>query len=70
MKVDRLEPGSGYAELLAGGRSVPGGVEAYARGELGWKFAPNGSAFAFGEAAVNPGVAPAWQAGAGVRVTW
>jgi hypothetical protein len=68
-KVDALKPGAGYAELLAGARSAPSGFEAFARGELGWKFAPQGSAFAFGEATASPS-GPSWQAGVGARVSW
>lgn len=69
-KVDQLQPGSGYAELIAGARGTAAGVTAYARGEVGWKFAPAGSAFAFGEAAIAPGLGPTWQAGVGARVSW
>lgn len=69
-KVDKLQPGSGYAELLAGARGDASGVTAYTRGEVGWKFAPTGSAFGFGEAAIAPGLGPTWQAGVGVRATW
>jgi hypothetical protein len=68
--VDALKPGSGFAELLAGARSVPGGLEGFARAELGVKFAPNGSAFAFADAAIAPGLVPSWQAGVGLRATW
>lgn len=69
-KVDKLAPGSGFAELVAGARSAPGGFEGYARAEAGWKFAPTGSLYGFGEASVMPGLAPSWQAGLGARVTW
>lgn len=69
-KVDALKPRAGFAELTAGARSAPGGLEGFARGELGWKFAPRGSLFGFGEAAVSPGVGPSWQAGVGLRATW
>lgn len=68
--MNKLVPGQGFAEVLAGARGVGATVEAYARGELGVKFAPNGSAFAFGEATIAPGLAPAWQAGIGARVAW
>lgn len=69
-KVDALKPGSGFAELLAGARSSPTGFEGFARTEAGWKFTPNGSAFAFGEAALNPQTGAAWQAGVGARFSW
>jgi hypothetical protein len=69
-RVEALAPGAGFAEVLAGARSTPGaGLEAYARGEVGWHFMPNGSAFAFGEAALGT-AGPSWQAGVGARVTW
>lgn len=68
-KVDALTPGAGFAELLAGARSSASGVDAFARGQLGWHFAPNGSAFAFGEASTGPS-GPAWQTGVGARVTF
>ena len=68
--VERLKPGSGYAELLAGARGGPAaGLEAFARAEAGWHLAPNAAAFAFGEAKLNS-AGPAWQAGVGARVTW
>lgn len=67
--VERLSPGGGFAELLAGARGGPAGVEAFARGEAGWHLSPNASAFAFGEATLN-GTGPAWQTGIGARFAW
>lgn len=68
--MERLTPGSGYAELLAGARSAAGGLEAYGRAEAGWRPTENASLFGFGEAAISPGLGPSWQAGVGARVTW
>lgn len=65
-----MKPGAGFAELLVGGHGSSSGFEGFARGELGWHFAPTASAFAFGEAALTPGLTPSWQLGAGVRATW
>jgi len=59
--------GSGFVDFAAGARGVGGAFEGFARGEAGWHFAPQGSAFAFGEAAVAPGSPVTWQAGVGLR---
>lgn len=67
--VERLQPGSGFVELMAGARGGPSGLEAFARGELGLKFSPGGSAFAFGEATLDR-QGPTWQTGIGARLTW
>jgi hypothetical protein len=68
-KVDLLKPGEGFLDLTAGARGNGSGWAGFARGEAGWKFAPAGSAFAFGEAEYGD-AGPAWQAGIGVRATW
>jgi hypothetical protein len=41
-------------------------MAAFARGEVGVKFAPQGSAFAFGEALLGR-QGPSWQAGLGAK---
>lgn len=69
-KVEKLKPGGGYAELLAGARGVGTAVEGYARGELGWHLLPNAALFSFGEASVRSGSPVGWQAGLGGRVSW
>lgn len=67
--MSALTPGSGFAEVLAGARMDRAGLAAFARGELGWHFAPAGSAFAFGDATLAT-TGQAWQAGIGARITW
>jgi hypothetical protein len=64
--VEALQPGHGFAELLAGARGDGSETAAFARGEVGVKFAPQGSAFAFGEALLGR-QGPSWQAGVGAK---
>jgi hypothetical protein len=65
-----LEPGHGFAELLAGVRSAQGGAEGFVNGKLGVKLAEHIDAFGFGEASLSPGSGPSWQAGVGLRATF
>ena len=62
--------GHGFVDAFAGLRGIGSELEGFARAEVGWHFAPQGSAFAFGEAALKPGSAVNWQVGTGVRVNF
>jgi hypothetical protein len=62
--------GAGFLDAAAGFRGIGREVEGFARAEAGWHFAPQGSAFGFGEAALRPGAPVSWQAGVGLRVNW
>lgn len=70
LSVDALTPGHGFFDVTAGARGTLDAVEAFARGEVGWRFAPQGSAFAFGEATLSHDLGAQWQAGVGARMTW
>lgn len=73
-RVDARAVGTGYAELTAGVRGLPGGdVLGFARGELGYRPTERLSVFGFGEADVTLGgrlLPPSWMAGVGARYSF
>lgn len=56
--------------MTGGLRGLGADFSAYVRGELGYRPLPAVALFGFGEATTVRGFAPAWQVGAGARLTW